>query len=246
MSSNKMMSVQSFAESVIPPAPVMVLLSATDLYAPLLSPLLMHDDVSTASKGAIYAPKAIIIPTPSNAAKQPAVSAPSLAWTKSIAVPSAQRRSTARLATPVVGKVAFDRGVSSCSESDGEAEVSDPGRAHIPRPRGAIRTSTDELFNWTPEVMANVKNRLHALADKHLDPSKSFQSQDARTLQKVRRLINDDFPMLKDYQNNWASNRILQAHLKVTAAAATKSTSRGVVQAVASAMNAAGKLAADT
>ncbi|KAJ6580205.1 hypothetical protein B0H10DRAFT_1962645 [Mycena sp. CBHHK59/15] len=48
--------------------------------------------------------------------------------------------------------------------------------------------------------------------------------------------------MLKDYQNNWASNHILQAHLKVTAAAATKSTSWGVVQAVASAMNAAGKI----
>ncbi|KAJ6609001.1 hypothetical protein B0H10DRAFT_2226324 [Mycena sp. CBHHK59/15] len=57
MSTAKMMSVQSFTESAPPPPPVIVLLSATDLHAPLLPPLLMHEDVLTPVKGVVFAPK---------------------------------------------------------------------------------------------------------------------------------------------------------------------------------------------
>ncbi|KAJ6608084.1 hypothetical protein B0H10DRAFT_1955742 [Mycena sp. CBHHK59/15] len=92
-------------------------------------------------------------------------------------------------------------------------------------------------FGWGQN---KAKNRLHALADEHLDPRKLFTSQDPLALRKVLKLINAEFPILKDYEQNWAANRILQAHLKVTAAAATKTSSRRVVQAVASVMNGPG------
>ncbi|KAJ6623319.1 hypothetical protein B0H10DRAFT_1944038 [Mycena sp. CBHHK59/15] len=111
----------------------------------------------------------------------------------------------------------------------------------IPKPTATSHTPTATLFlAWNPEEKANVMNRLHALADEHLDPSKSFTSQDHLVLRKVIKLINVEFPMLKDYEQNWAATHILQAHLKVTAAAATKGSSCRVVQAVASVVNGPG------
>ncbi|KAJ6626390.1 hypothetical protein B0H10DRAFT_1941946 [Mycena sp. CBHHK59/15] len=135
-------------------------------------------------------------------------------------VPPATKRSTKRPPTPAVGTVTFDRAasspLSSYSEGDVTESTGDSGRVMIPKPTAASRTPTAMLFpTWNPEEKENVTVHWFSIAGAQ---------------------INAEFPILKDYEQNWAANRILQAHLKVTAAAATKTSSRRVVQAVASVM----------
>ncbi|KAJ7036007.1 hypothetical protein C8F04DRAFT_1258372 [Mycena alexandri] len=55
-----------------------------------------------------------------------------------------------------------------------------------------------------------------------LDTTKCITDQDTQLVQEVYQQAAQMHPILQEYQGNWATNCILQAHLKSTSQAAKK------------------------
>ncbi|KAJ7736641.1 hypothetical protein B0H16DRAFT_1730688 [Mycena metata] len=94
----------------------------------------------------------------------------------------------------------------------------------IPPPPGLTRRTLENHDAWTIEAAetAVIKTTVHNLADAILDTTKCITDQDKKLLDQVYQEAAQMHPLLREYQGNWATNCILQAHLKITTQAAKK------------------------
>ncbi|KAJ7732858.1 hypothetical protein B0H16DRAFT_1468369 [Mycena metata] len=94
----------------------------------------------------------------------------------------------------------------------------------IPPPPGLTRHTLENHDAWTIEAAetAVIKTTVHNLADAILDTTKCITDEDKKLLDQVYQEAAQMHPLLREYQGNWATNCILQAHLKITTQAAKK------------------------
>ncbi|KAJ7190014.1 hypothetical protein B0H12DRAFT_1246481 [Mycena haematopus] len=212
-----------YAEAQPPPPPVVMLLSATELYLPAFHTLLSQEDLT------MTAP---VVAKPASKVKSLAFAQAAPA-TEVKPGPSSRAPSSRRSAPPPSGAPPSERADSPLTAIDGDESGSgdssdSDSRATTPRiarPKGLTRVSLAKHSAWEegPDVTTKITSHVHTLANKYLNPSKSFTDQDRTKLKEVYSRAKIAYPQLKDYANNWPVACILQAHLKITKLAAKNS-----------------------
>ncbi|KAJ7087612.1 hypothetical protein B0H15DRAFT_801204 [Mycena belliarum] len=96
----------------------------------------------------------------------------------------------------------------------------------IPSPGRLSRLNLDNTPEWkqdhTPKDTALIKAVIHRLVDKLLDTTKAISFQDKELVEQVYREGAAVYPILCQYENNWATYCIVHAHLKYTSTEAIK------------------------
>ncbi|KAJ7769999.1 hypothetical protein B0H16DRAFT_1452365 [Mycena metata] len=103
---------------------------------------------------------------------------------------------------------------SPLTSIDGDESDSDSGTEKIPRPARASQIPFDSLFGWQNGTLEKVQAHIKKIAPEHLNVHKNFMGQDEDKLIAFYRAMRVKFPMLEKYSKNWATIRLLQAHLK--------------------------------
>ncbi|KAJ7755279.1 hypothetical protein DFH07DRAFT_773397 [Mycena maculata] len=210
-----------YSQAQPPPAPVVMLFSATDLHLPTLPALIIHEDLYMKAEPAASTPDTkrksskVVTFTGATVARvvhsQPRSSAPP-ASSHRAPTPSTQWRPT-----PVC-----DRSLSPLSsvgsEDESEASLGDKIAAPIALSRQTIKKHSEwiESDEQTKKITAYIKK----LADSMLDKTQAFTNQNDNKVKQLYRQTNKEFPCMQRYQDNWATKCILQAHLKIKASAA--------------------------
>ncbi|KAJ7437625.1 hypothetical protein B0H11DRAFT_2255239 [Mycena galericulata] len=211
-----------------PPAPVVMLFSATDLHLPTLPALMIHEDLHMKAEPAASAPD-----TERKSSKVVAFTGAAVAvdsQPRSSAPPASSHRartpSTHRRPTP-----ARDRSLSPLSsigsEDESEASLGDK----ITAPTAVCRQNIKKHPEWienaeqTKKITAYIKK----LADSMLDKTRAFTNQNKHKVKQVYQQTNKEFPCMRKYQDNWATKCILSAHLKIKASAAKTRTKNKIL-----------------
>ncbi|KAH7904021.1 hypothetical protein BJ138DRAFT_1019720 [Hygrophoropsis aurantiaca] len=90
----------------------------------------------------------------------------------------------------------------------------------IPKPRGEVSRLSRHGYTllialgWAPELYEEAQSYLHGLASKHLDLSLTLPNQKKKQLSIAR----EHYPMLANYDGDWATKDFLQCYLKNTRA----------------------------
>ncbi|KAJ6537914.1 hypothetical protein B0H19DRAFT_1079015 [Mycena capillaripes] len=105
----------------------------------------------------------------------------------------------------------------------------------IPVPRMLTRKIIENHATWEADQKetALIKTFVHALVDKLLDTTKPFPDQDTGPLEEVFRQAAQMHPILRKYENNWATCCIIQARLKNTSSSASTKAAKEAVANVA-------------
>ncbi|KAJ7668566.1 hypothetical protein DFH06DRAFT_1378337 [Mycena polygramma] len=192
-------NVSPFATTQPPPAPVVILSSATDLHLPTLRSLTVHEDLLAASKR-----RASNDYGDGNVPFLQGTTAPAL------------RASVARSPTP-----------PSFAEHDsgGHGIPLDGFRSKIPSPSALTRKVLADHPQWTlnKEKTKNITEYAHEMAAKWLDTTQAWSFQDKAAVNEVFKAMNVRFPELKAFVTDWPVKCILMAHLKVTSNASRHS-----------------------
>ncbi|KAJ7668602.1 hypothetical protein DFH06DRAFT_1126078 [Mycena polygramma] len=206
-------NVSPFAATQPPPAPVVILSSATDLHLPALRSLTVHEDLRAASKCRVapsnYGNGNILFPQATTA---PALR-PSLACSPT--PPSFAERNSG----------VDDHGIPL-----------DGNRSKIPSPSALTRKVLADHPQWTldKEKTKNITEYAHEMAAKWLDTTQAWSFQDKAAVNEVLKAasyfltqptatMNVRFPELKAFAKDWPVKCILMAHLKVTSNASRHS-----------------------
>ncbi|KAJ7465198.1 hypothetical protein FB451DRAFT_1402908 [Mycena latifolia] len=209
-------AIQPFTSSSPPPQPLVVSLWATDIHYPPTPIPAAHQEVAkltnippsgkTANRAKelkVDIPPAAVSIVPSVTAEATPAGAGSTTPLGAPGTPVSRPRPTARVDDSTPASPLTDLN-SDTSESE-----SNPEMTKIARPKNASRFPLPMIFNdWTLEQLEGVQEHIKKLAKIHLMSGANFKSQ-AQTF-----TVFGKFPFLKLYANNWATIRLLQAHLK--------------------------------
>ncbi|KAJ7668583.1 hypothetical protein DFH06DRAFT_1321824 [Mycena polygramma] len=226
-------NVSPFAATQPPPAPVVMLSSATDLHLPALRSLTVHEDLRAASK------RRVTLTAESNhhrdgnvpflQATTPAPSGSSTAslpLSNSATVPAPSGPSTVfSTASPASSRSLSGSPLSSLAESDGGLDDNgipfDGIRSQIPRPSALTRKALASHPQWTlnKEKTKIITEYAHEMAAKWLDTTQAWSFQDKTAVNEM----HNQFPELKAFAKDWPVKCILMAHLKVTSNASKNS-----------------------
>ncbi|KAJ7467386.1 hypothetical protein B0H11DRAFT_1921425 [Mycena galericulata] len=222
-------AISPFASSPAPPQPLVVSLWATDIHRPLAPVPAAHRDVP---KFVTHTP---VLETPTPAKTLMADTRVSKLCNLPT-VPPAKFFPSGASATPLSRSTAMDDDGPPSPLTDISSDVSDSDQdtTKIARPDGAACVTLSELFPTWGAKMSKVQAQAHIkkLAKTDLDPTATFVMQSKERLAIFYRHMNEEFPFLKEYAKNWATIRLLQAHLKTRRTSHKHAGTRNAIAAV--------------
>ncbi|KAJ7085093.1 hypothetical protein C8R44DRAFT_894020 [Mycena epipterygia] len=219
-------AIRPFASSSPPPQPLVVSLWATDIHN-LQAPIpAAHRDVPKFIRANIL--KVDIPPAGVSVA------------TTVLETPRARLSTPVRVPTSPVSRpatVADDSPPTSpltdLDSESSEAESESDSTPKIPRPKSASRIPYSELFkDWSSGLLDDIQAHLKKLVKSHLTPAATFKAQKREKLKVFYDLMSAKFPILKRYTNNWATVRLLQAHLKIGRTARKNTRTRAAIDVI--------------
>ncbi|KAJ7143041.1 hypothetical protein C8R44DRAFT_726324 [Mycena epipterygia] len=219
-------AIRPFASSSPPPQPLVISLWATDIHN-LQAPIpAAHRDV----------PKFIR----ANTLKVDIPPAGVSVATTALETPRARLSTPVRVPTSPVSRpatVADDSPPTSpltdLDSESSEAESESDSTPKIPRPKSASRIPYSELFkDWSSGLLDDIQTYLKKLVKSHLTPAATFKAQKRENLKVFYDLMSAKFPILKHYTNNWATVRLLQAHLKIGRTARKNTRTRAAIDVI--------------
>ncbi|KAJ7475537.1 hypothetical protein B0H11DRAFT_1917717 [Mycena galericulata] len=235
---NAITAISPFASSPAPPQPLVVSLWATDIHR-LLSPVpAAHRDVP---KFVRHTP-VLETPTP---AKTLMADIRVSKLCNLPTVPPAKFFPSGASATPLSRSTAMDDDGPPSPLTDMSSDISDSDQdtTKIARPAGAAHVTLSELFpTWGAKQMSKVQK----LTKTDLDPTATFVMQSKERLAIFYRHMNEEFPFLKEYAKNWATIRLLQAHLKTRRTSHKHAGTRNAIAAVLRTTRSRGSLSTST
>ncbi|KAF8817371.1 hypothetical protein BYT27DRAFT_7039951, partial [Phlegmacium glaucopus] len=75
-----------------------------------------------------------------------------------------------------------------------------------------------EKLDWNDRTYESIIV-IHKLAKMKLNTTKSFHSQDKKTIKHICNAVSKEYPLLKDYEKDWLTRDMLKLHLKYTSKA---------------------------
>ncbi|KAH7906574.1 hypothetical protein BJ138DRAFT_1015980 [Hygrophoropsis aurantiaca] len=100
------------------------------------------------------------------------------------------------------------------------SSVAHPSGAKIPKPKGEVTRIARDGYNllaalkWSPEKYVEVQTHLQKLAVKHLDLQNTFKKQKPQSLVRFHDEAKKLYPVLADYEDDWAASDFLRVYLK--------------------------------
>ncbi|KAJ7872872.1 hypothetical protein B0H14DRAFT_2570074 [Mycena olivaceomarginata] len=247
MALSDIVAVRSFGESSPPPKPMVVSVWATDIYCETAPVPSAHHNIPR-----FIAPP-VSVPT-NPAPSKPAPSKPAPAK-------PAPPKPTQTLRVDIPPSVTDTTGIAGSSaasvhESPPTSPLTDLTESGSDSETPKIQCLTQagtiplpDLFpDWSDNRMKSVQEHdvalgstdciyhvqehIKRLAKIHLIPTTNFSHQNKGNLEKFYNLMNAECPFLKEYEKNWATIRLLQAHLKLRTSSQKNSARRKALQAV--------------
>ncbi|KAJ7449504.1 hypothetical protein B0H11DRAFT_2247245 [Mycena galericulata] len=194
----------SYSQAQPPPAPVVMLFSATDLHLPTLPALIIHEDLH------MKAEPAASVPDTKRKSSKVITRSAGVVSSGTDSLDTTEVNSGAR---PLMSPLS-----SIGSEDESEASLGDK----IAKPSALSRQSIRKHSEWieSEPQTKKITARIKTLAGSMLDPTRALADQNENKVKQLYRQINDEFPCMRQYQDNWATKCILGAHLKIKARAA--------------------------
>ncbi|KAJ7259351.1 hypothetical protein C8J57DRAFT_1233713 [Mycena rebaudengoi] len=197
-----------YADAQLPPPPVVMLLSATALHLPTFRPLLSQEDLTVTSAPV---PKSLAFAQATEA--KPGASAHTPSSRRSAPPPAAPP--SERGDSPLTN-MSDNENDTNGSDSDGDGDGGDVITPKIDCPKGLTCMTLAKHKAWAHGDLTNeITAHVHILAKKYLDTSEVYSNQNRTALKDVYRKAKAAYPVLKEYNNNWPTKCILQAHLKI-------------------------------
>ncbi|KAF7355860.1 hypothetical protein MVEN_00914600 [Mycena venus] len=248
MAPSDIIPIRFFAESTPPPQPMVLSVWATDIHRPEIPLPSAHRHVpkfvnnasaprtakpaQTSLKVDILPSSLLAVPSVTDMAP-PTIDADAAPATTGTAGPS-QNDHVEMTPIPDSPLTELD---SDDSDSDSSSRsVSDPMK--IARPSDASCIPLPKLFpDWGSKKMTKVQKHIKKLTITHLNPIGKFKDQLKQKLVKFYEEMNGEFPFLKQYAKNWATIRLLQAHLKTRRTSHKYALAQATIKAVDSVLN---------
>ncbi|KAK7048788.1 hypothetical protein R3P38DRAFT_3175033 [Favolaschia claudopus] len=120
-------------------------------------------------------------------------------------------------ATPPSPLTSMDEDVATApsplTSMDSDEEEEEPIK--IPPPSNYTRRAFGDLFpDWSAEELRTKQEYLEEIAPIYLEETRSYSCQDHSDLIQVCETMAATFPSLNNYSHNWATRRLIVAHLK--------------------------------
>ncbi|KAH7902874.1 hypothetical protein BJ138DRAFT_1120993 [Hygrophoropsis aurantiaca] len=92
--------------------------------------------------------------------------------------------------------------------------------SRVPKPKGEVTRISRDGYNlltalgWTSDQYTEIQSYLQKLAGKHLDLQSTFKKQNQLKLARFQDEAKKRYPILANYEDDWAASDFLRVYLK--------------------------------